>query len=41
MYDYRPGPLVSGEEGPEIQKKVWDELTTKLEKIQPGIMANV
>lgn len=30
-----------GEEGPEIQKRVWDELSAKLEKIQPGIMVNV
>ncbi|CAF9941430.1 hypothetical protein IMSHALPRED_002573 [Imshaugia aleurites] len=36
-----PGPLVRGEEGPEIQKKVWNELSAKLEKIQPGIMGNV
>lgn len=36
-----PGPLVRGEEGPEIQKRVWDELSAKLEKIQPGIMSNV
>ena len=41
MCDYRPGPLVVGPEGPEIQKKVWDELAAKLEKIQPGIMNNV
>lgn len=38
---YRPGQLVVGPEGPETQKKVWDELSAKLEKIQPGIMANV
>lgn len=37
----RPGPLVSGAEGPKIQKRVWGELSAKLEKIQPGIMANV
>ncbi|KAF6217717.1 hypothetical protein HO133_006544 [Letharia lupina] len=37
----QPGPLVTSEEGPEIQKKVWDELSAKLEKIQPGIMGNV
>lgn len=37
----QPGPLVIGEEGPEIQKRVWDELSAKLEKIQPGILGNV
>ncbi|CAD6588713.1 MAG: hypothetical protein ASARMPRED_003701 [Alectoria sarmentosa] len=36
-----PAPLVTGPEGPEIQKRVWTELSAKLEKIQPGIMANV
>ena len=39
--NYRPGPLVRGEEGPEIQTKVWNELSAKLEKIQPGIMNSV
>ena len=37
----RPGPLVRGKEGPEIQQRVWNELSAKLEKIQPGIMGNV
>ncbi|MCJ1301959.1 hypothetical protein MMC08_004760 [Hypocenomyce scalaris] len=36
-----PAPLVRSEEGAKAQKKVWDELSAKLEKIQPGIMQNV
>ena len=38
---FRPAPLVRSEEGAKAQKKVWDELSAKLEKIQPGIMQNV
>ncbi|KAL8921656.1 MAG: hypothetical protein Q9208_005585 [Pyrenodesmia sp. 3 TL-2023] len=34
-------PFVQSAEGLETQKRVWDELSAKLEKIQPGIMANV
>ena len=37
----RPAPLVRGEEGPQIQAKVWSELSAKLERIQPGIMNNI
>ncbi|KAL9634408.1 MAG: hypothetical protein Q9164_004110 [Protoblastenia rupestris] len=37
----RPAPLVTGQEGPELQKRVWHELSAKLEKIQPRIMSNV
>ena len=40
-YNYRPGLLVRGEEGPQTQTKVWNELSAKLEKIQPGIMNNI
>ena len=31
-------PLVEGKEGPEMQKKVWAELSAKLEEIEPGIL---
>ena len=41
LRNYRPAPLVRGEEGPQIQAKVWSELSAKLEKIQPGIMNNI
>ena len=41
LRNYRPAPLVRGEEGPQIQAKVWNELSAKLEKIQPGIMNNI
>lgn len=30
-------PLVEGAEGPEVQRRVWEELAGKLEAIQPGI----
>ena len=33
--------LVEGPEGPKVQKRVWDELSQKLERIEPGIMGNV
>lgn len=36
-----PAPLVLGEEGEKAQARVWEELSQKLEKIQPGIMSNV
>lgn len=29
--------LVEGPEGPEIQKRVWEELAKKLEEIEPGV----
>jgi hypothetical protein len=31
-------PLVEGKEGPEMQRKVWAELSAKLEQIEPGIL---
>ena len=31
-------PLVEGKEGAEIQRRVWQELASKLEEIQPGIL---
>ncbi|MCJ1456951.1 hypothetical protein MMC28_007317 [Mycoblastus sanguinarius] len=36
-----PSHLVLSDEGAKVQKRVWDELSQKLETIQPGIMANV
>lgn len=33
--------LVEGPEGPELQKRVWAELSKKLEHIQPGILKNL
>lgn len=29
--------LVEGPEGPEVQKRVWEELAGKLEAIEPGV----
>ncbi|MCJ1224782.1 hypothetical protein MMC12_001427 [Toensbergia leucococca] len=37
----KPAPLVLSEEGVKAQKQIWEELSGKLEAIQPGIMANV
>ncbi|KAL8773747.1 MAG: hypothetical protein Q9209_001515 [Squamulea sp. 1 TL-2023] len=34
-------PLVTSKVGIETQKRVWDELNAKLEKIQPDITANI
>ncbi|KAL8785789.1 MAG: hypothetical protein Q9213_003167 [Squamulea squamosa] len=34
-------PFVTSKVGIETQKRVWDELNAKLEKIQPGITANI
>ena len=31
-------PLVTGKEGAEMQRRVWEELAAKLEKIEPGIL---
>lgn len=36
-----PGKLVVGDEGPALQKAVWQELSAKLERISPGITANI
>ena len=30
-------PLVQGKEGPEIQRRVWQELAEKLNEIEPGV----
>ena len=34
-------PLVEGREGPELQRRVWGELSEKLERIQPGVTKNL
>ncbi|KAL8732101.1 MAG: hypothetical protein Q9181_004079 [Wetmoreana brouardii] len=34
-------PLVTSQVGVETQAKVWEQLSSKLEKIQPGVMANI
>jgi hypothetical protein len=38
---FRPSAFVLSEEGSKTQKRVWDELNAKLEKIQPGILSNI
>ena len=30
-------PLVEGKNGPELQRRVWEELAAKLNEIEPGI----
>ena len=30
-------PLVLSEDGPAMQKKIWDQLLVKFEEIQPGV----
>lgn len=34
-------PLVTGPEGPELQRRVWAELSQKLEAIEPGVTGNL
>jgi hypothetical protein len=36
-----PSPLVLSAEGHVLQKRVWDELSKKLEAIKPGVMKNL
>jgi NAD(P)-dependent dehydrogenase (short-subunit alcohol dehydrogenase family) len=36
-----PAPFVMSEEGKKTQKRVWKELSEKLEHIQPGILGNI
>jgi len=36
-----PSPFVGSKEGGEVQAKVWQELSEKLAKIQPGILKNL
>ncbi|KAI9840936.1 MAG: putative secondary metabolism biosynthetic enzyme [Sclerophora amabilis] len=36
-----PSPLVRSDDGAKAQKKVWAELSQKLENIQPGILRNI
>ena len=31
-------PLVESKEGEDIQRRFWDELAAKLERIQPGVL---
>ncbi|KAK4447011.1 hypothetical protein QBC34DRAFT_468810 [Podospora aff. communis PSN243] len=44
-FDYgkvgKPSDFVLSEEGMQTQKKMWGELTARLERIQPGIMQNL
>ncbi|KAK4506211.1 hypothetical protein PRZ48_004176 [Zasmidium cellare] len=35
-----PAAIVTGPEGRKLQERLWDELTQKLEAIQPGVTAN-
>jgi retinol dehydrogenase-12 len=37
----RVSDFVTSKEGEETQKKLWTELSEKLEKIQPGIMSAI
>lgn len=34
-------PLVEGKQGPLMQKRVWEELSAKLEQIEPGVTKNL
>lgn len=36
-----PSPFVRSEEGRKTQKRVWDELTSILEEIEPGVTRNI
>jgi len=36
-----PSELVMSEEGAAVQKQLWAELTRRLEKIRPGVTANL
>jgi retinol dehydrogenase-12 len=36
-----PSPFVRSEEGSVTQKRVWKELSAKLENIKPGILSNL
>lgn len=36
-----PSTLVRSEEGGRVQKKVYEEVSAKLEKIHPGITGNI
>lgn len=38
---FSPSALVRSEEGGRVQKQVYEELSAKLEKIHPGITANI
>lgn len=34
-------PFVYSPEGAETQRRLWEELVEKLERIQPGLMDNI
>jgi NAD(P)-dependent dehydrogenase (short-subunit alcohol dehydrogenase family) len=36
-----PAPLVLSPKGKEVQRRIWKELSEKLEEIQPGILGNI
>jgi hypothetical protein len=36
-----PSPFVLSEKGRKLQKRVWAELTEKLEAIEPGVTSNL
>jgi retinol dehydrogenase-12 len=37
----RPGPMILGSDGMDLQKNLWDQLVCQLETIQPGISKNI
>lgn len=37
----RPSHLVTNAKGAQIQKKFWEELMVKLEKVSPGIESGI
>ncbi len=37
----QPASVVTSEEGGKVQKRVWEELCARLDKIQPGILRNL
>ncbi len=37
----RVSAFVRSEEGTETQRRLWSELSEKLEKIQPGVMSRI
>ena len=41
FFRFRVSPFVQSEEGKKTQGRIWEELSAKLERIQPGIMNNV
>ena len=41
FFSLRVSSFVSSAEGEKTQKRVWAELSEKLERIQPGILQNI